>query len=100
MGGAKTGQGGGSREKAGSVREPGLGASTEEGVGAGEGKGTEEWGRAQLLSLRGDRCFLIGVLGPHPPWGLVGFPRVASAALLEAATNSHNDSNNCDASFA
>ena len=27
----------------------------------GKGKGAEEWARAQQLSLRGDRCFLIGV---------------------------------------
>ena len=92
--------GGGSREKkAGNIREPGLVGSTEEGVGGGRGKGAEEWGRAQQLSLRGDRCFLIGVFGALSHPGTLA-PRVAPAALLEAATNPHNDSNNCDASFA
>lgn len=71
-GGAKTGQGGGSREKAGSVGNLDWWPAQRKELGAGEGKGTEEWGRAQQLSLRGDRCFLMGVLGPHPPWGLVG----------------------------
>ena len=66
----------------------------------GKGKGAEEWGRAQQLSLRGDRCFLIGVFGALSHPGDLLAPRVAPAILLEAATNPHNDSNNCDVSFA
>lgn len=58
--GAKTGHGRRKQRKAGNIREPGLVASTEEGVGGGRGR-VQRSERTQQLSLRGDRCFLMRV---------------------------------------
>lgn len=66
----------------------------------GEGGRKGVRGRAQQLGLRGDRCFLTGSFWALTHPGDLLAPGMAPVALLETATNHHNDSNDCGASFA
>lgn len=72
-------------EEVGGGKEGAEECTEEEEVVAGEGGHRGVRGRAQQLSLRGDRRFLTWVLlGSHPPWGLAGSRNGPSGASRDS----------------